>query len=166
MGLSKFLFLDKQKLNEYLPDLFEILYSNMTFIAPTGNSYNEDFALWKPCIVSEMQKDERQIVLLYVDGLLAGYFRYYIDTDTATFIMEDIQINEAFRESGLFSAFYRWLIKQLPESLIYVEANANKENLKSQGILKHLGLKVIGENKNGKSFCFRGQYLDLVRKYG
>ena len=165
MCASKFLFLDKQKLDEYLPELFEILYTNMNSIVPTGNAYDEDFSLWKPGIISEMQKNERKIVLMYVDGMLAGYFRYCVYSDTASLVMEDIQIKKAFRKTGLFSELYCWLMKQLPENLLFVEAHANKENLKSQSILKHLGLVEIGENKNGNSFNYRGQYLALVRKY-
>ena len=48
---------------------------------------------------------------------------------------------------------------------MYVEAYANKKNLKSQSILKHLGLVESGENKNGNSFYYKGKYVDLLNKY-
>ena len=47
----------------------------------------------------------------------------------------------------------------------FVEAFSSKENIKSQEILKHLGLNVIGENKNGKSLHFTGEYKALLNRY-
>lgn len=165
MGANKFLFLDKKKLDEVIIELFEILYDNMCVIAPTGNSFDEDLVLWKSCIISEMQKEERQIVLMYANDVLAGYFRYSICFESASLLMEDIQIKGAFQKTGLFADLYRWLMKQLPKNLLNVEAYANKENLNSQSVLKHLGLVEIGENKNGKSLHYKGQYFTLLEKY-
>ena len=42
-----FSFLDKQCAEKILPILFKILYSNMSVIAPTGNTYEQDFQLWQ-----------------------------------------------------------------------------------------------------------------------
>jgi hypothetical protein len=54
----------------------------------------------------------------------------------------------------------------VPENIIYVEAYAHKRNIKSQGIPKHLKLEIIGKNKNGNSYHFKGQlYADLGKWY-
>ncbi len=165
MQTGEFLFLDKEKLDVFVPDLFEILYSNMRAIAPTGNSYDEDLAIWRSCIVSEMGNEQRQIILMYVNNVLAGWFQYYIDVDGNSLMMEEIQIKQVFQGTGLFSAFYKWLVRQLPNDILYVEAHADKRNYKSQAILEYLGLAKLGENKNGISFCYKGKYADLLRKF-
>ena len=160
----RFSFLDKRYLDTFLPDLFAILHANMTLIAPTGNSYQADFAVWRSCIVPDLQNECRQIVLMYVGDTLAGFFRYCIHADSL--MMEEIQIKKTFQGTGLFSTFYRWLIQKLPKNILYVEAYAHKQNYKSQAILEHLGLVKSGENKNGISFYYKGNYADLLHKYG
>ena len=163
--MGEFLFLDKQKLDVFLPRLFEILHSNMSLIAPTNNSYEDDFEIWSSHIIPAIQKEQRQIVLMCVESELVGYFQYYINSDTDSLMMEEIQIKKEFQGTGLFSEFYNWLIKNLPKGIMYVEAYANKKNLKSQSILKHLGLVESGENRNGNSFYFKGAYVNLLNKY-
>ena len=80
-------------------------------------------------------------------------------------MMEEIQIIKAYQGTGLFSAFYKWLMKQLPQDVLYVEAYAHKQNHKSQMILEHLGLVRSGENKNGNCFYYKGNYGALRDKY-
>ena len=163
--MFEFKFADKLQIEQLLPDIFRILHSNMSIIAPTNNSYEDDFEIWSSHIIPAMQMEQRQIVLMYVDNKLVGYFQYYINGDTNSLMMEEIQIEKAFQGTGLFSEFYNWLIKSLPKNIMYVEAYANKKNLKSQSILKHLELVEIGENKNGNSFYFKGAYVNLLNKY-
>lgn len=163
MRTSKFLLVDKQGLGEILPDLFKILHSNMTLIAPTNNSYEDDMKIWMTMIVPAMESESRQIVRMYVDDELAGFFQYDIKADSL--MMEQIQIKEEFRGTGLFSEFYRWLVKQLPKDIKNVEAYAHKNNFKSQSVLEHLGLVKMGENKNGISFYYKGKYADLLKRY-
>ena len=79
--------------------------------------------------------------------------------------MEEIQIKKEFQKNGLFSTFYKWLVRQLPKDILNVEAYANKMNHKSQSVLKHLGLIEMGENKNGNSFYYKGKYIDLLNRY-
>ena len=163
--MFEFKFADKLQIEQLLPDIFRILHSNMSIIAPTNNSYEDDFEIWSSHIIPALQKEQRQIILMYVDNKLVGYFQYYINGDTNSLMMEEIQIKKAFQGTGLFSEFYNWLIKSLPKNIMYVEAYVNKKNLKSQSILKHFGLVEIGENKNGNSFYFKGAYVNLLNKY-
>ena len=161
----KFVLVDKREIDVFLSELFKILHSNMSMIAPTNNSYDTDFKTWSSNIIPAMQKQNRQIVLMYVNDTLVGYFQYYINTDTNSLAMEEIQIDKAFQGTGLFSEFYRWLVKQIPDNIENVEAYANKRNFKSQDILVYLGLDKLGENKNGNSFYYKGRYADLLNKY-
>ncbi|MBQ3549375.1 MAG: hypothetical protein IJA41_00205 [Clostridia bacterium] len=163
--MFEFRFADKLQIEQLLPGLFRILHSNMSIIAPTDNSYDEDYRIWSSYMIPAIKKVQRQIVLMYVEGKLVGYFQYYINLDTNSLMMEEIQIGKEFQGIGIFSAFYKWLVKQLPKNVKCVEAYANKKNLKSQGILKHLGLVKLGENKNGNSFYYKGKYVDLLNKY-
>ena len=165
MCISKFLFMDKQKTQMYAETLFGILYSNMNIIAPSGNSYEEDFSRWCANVIPAMQKKQRQIVLMYVDDVLAGYFQYYINVDTRGLMMEEIQIKKEFQGSGLFSKFYQWLVQQLPKDILYVEAFANQMNDKSQKILVHLGLVKTQMGECGDLDYFKGQYADLLKRY-
>lgn len=157
-------FLRKADAESVLPELFEILHSNMSRIAPTGNSYEEDFSMWISCIRPALQKEPRQILLLLDGEKIAGYFQYYVND--GVFMMEEIQFREAYRGTGIFSELYRCLVKTIPGDTRYVEAYANKKNEKSIAVLTHLGLEIVGENKNGSSYHFRGRYESLVRRYG
>ena len=112
--MVEFKFADKLRIEQSLPDLFRILHSNMSLIAPTNNSYDEDYEIWSSFIIPAMQKEQRQIVLMCVGSKLIGYFQYYINNDTSSLMMEEIQIKKGFQGTGLFSKFYQWLVGQLP----------------------------------------------------
>lgn len=107
----QFEYADKNKLEMVLPKLFELLSSNMSIIAPTGNSYDEDYKIWLSNIEPAMQKPQRQIILMLCDNDIVGYFQYYINS--RTFMMEEIQIEKTYQRTGIFSSFYSWLVYQL-----------------------------------------------------
>lgn len=160
-----FKYINKSQIEVLAPDLFEILYSNMSLVAPTNNSYSEDFEVWRSYLISAVKERERQIVLMYAKDELAGYFQYTVNAVSSTLIMEEIEIKKKHQGTGVFSELYRWLVKQLPENIKSVEAYVNKSILKSQAVLEHLGLNATGENKNGNSFHYEGHYADLLRRY-
>ena len=56
--MFEFKFADKLRIEQLLPDLFRILHSNMSIIAPTNNSYGEDYEIWSSFIVPAMQKEQ------------------------------------------------------------------------------------------------------------
>ena len=158
-----FEYANKQRIEDLLPNLFKILHANMSIIAPTGNSYEKDLNEWLSNMIPAMQKESRQIVLMLADNELAGYFQYYINS--GALMMEEIQIKKEYQGTGLFRLFYSWLMKKLPKNINCVEAYSNKNNYKSQGILEHMGLIKSGENKNEKSFYYKGDYAILLQKY-
>ena len=147
-------------------DIFSILADNMTAIAPTGNSREEDYNLWYDAVCDGLKREERQIILIRDNETLVGFFQYYTNGDT--FMMEEIQFKIEYQGSGVFRQLYAFLIENIRNDLEFVEAYANVNNQKSIAILKKLGLYNIGMNKNGNSYHFRGNYSDLIKwyKYG
>ena len=98
--MFEFKFADKLQIEQLLPDLFRILHSNMSIIAPTDNSYDEDYEIWSSHIIPAIQKEQRQIVLMCVESELVGYFQYYINSDTDSLMMEEIQIKKEFQKNS------------------------------------------------------------------
>ena len=80
--------------------------------------------------------------------------------------MEEIQLRDRYKGTGVFGKLYAYLTRIIPEDTELVEAYANKSNHKSIAVLHHLGLEIVGENKNGISYHFRGRYENILRRYG
>lgn len=156
--------LDKSRKDSVLPLLFDILHANMSRIAPTGKSYEEDRSLWLSCVSPALEKEPRRILLIYDGDEIAGFFQYFVNN--GLFMMEEIQLRDRYKGTGVFGELYAYLTSIIPKDTEFVEAYANKGNHKSIAVLKHLGLEVIGENKNGISYHFRGRYENILRRYG
>ena len=156
--------LDKFQKDAVLPLLFDILHANMSKIAPTGNSYEEDLAFWLSCVSPALEKEPRRILLLYAGDEIAGFFQYFVNN--GLFMMEEIQFRDRYQGTGVFSELYAYLIRIIPRDTEFVEAYANKGNHKSIAVLNHLGLEIVGENKSGISYHFRGRYETILRRYG
>ena len=157
-------YMDECEFENILPQIFAILYANMSIIAPTGNSYESDFQIWKSHILPALYTKNRKTILLYVNSELVGYFRYYLNGNTQSLLLEDVQIKSEFQGMGMFSSCLKWLRNQLPDDIFNIEAYVDKRNNRSRAIAEHLGLVYNGENKNGISLCFKGDYLALFSK--
>ena len=155
--------MEKQDIPVFLTEMFDILADNMSKIAPTGNSYDEDYKIWSECVVPVFNEGKRSVILIFDGEKLCGYFQYCVKD--MTFRMDEIQFRQEYQGSGLFSELYHYLTTVIPSQTKYVEAFSNKANLKSQGILKHLGLKENGESKNGNCIYFKGEYKTIVKRY-
>lgn len=164
MDNIKFKLLNYPDSEKMLPALFGILYDNMSIIAPTGNTYETDLTGWSACIADALKNPVRQIVLIYADSELAGFFMYYYSNGTLK--MEEIQFLRRYHGSGLFGHLYGWLTSELCSEPTHVIAYANKKNLKSQAILRRLGLSETGENTNGSSLRFEGGFDIIAARYG
>ena len=156
--------LDKTRKDAVLPQLFAILHANMSKIAPTGSSYEDDLALWLSCVSPALEKEPRRILLLLDGDEIAGFFQYFVHN--GLFMMEEIQLREAYQGTGVFGELYAHLTAIIPADTALVEAYAHKSNHKSIAVLHHLGLEIIGENQNGSSYHFRGRYETILRRYG
>ena len=159
----RFEYADKNKMEDILPQLFEILYSNMSLKYPTGNTRDDDYRIWCSSFTHAMKDEKRQLILMVSNETIIGYFQYTIIENTLK--MEDLQTEKEYHGSGLFGVFYAWLVRQLPHDIQKVEALTDKRNIKTQGILEHIGLINCGENKNGKSYHYKGDYKALLYKY-
>lgn len=159
-----FEFLNKNDFNQHAECLFEILATNMNKIAPSGSTYNDDYIVWKEAVGEGIKKEKRQIIVIFLNDVIIGFFQYFINNDM--FMMEEIQFKEEQQgKNNIFRDLYSFVFSVLPNNIKYVEAYANKLNDKSNAILLRLGLKKIGENKSGKSYHYRGNFSDLLAWY-
>ena len=154
--------IDRGRREELLPPLFRILYGNMNAIAPTGEGYEKDFEEWYGCVAPALDKPNRDIIIIREDGELIGFFQYYINE--TTFMMEEIQLVPEACGRGIFEALYAYLKTVVPPDTPFVEAFAHRLNLKSQGILRHLGLTRTGEGNN--CIHFKGDAAQLFHVLG
>jgi RimJ/RimL family protein N-acetyltransferase len=161
MKMARFDILQKINFDDKSKDLFAILAANMSAIAPTGNSYEEDYTLWYDAVRERLTLETRNIILIYAYDELVGFFQYYMDN--FLFVMEEIQIAPEFQGLGLFRKLYGFMFEVLPADIKSVRAYANKFNHKSQAILFHLGLSVESMKRNG--FVFRGDFSNLLKWY-
>ena len=99
---------------------------------------------------------------MYVGEVLAGYFQYSLNESTV--LIEEIEILPDYQRTLLFYRFLKYMSKIIPENIKYAEAYINKGNSNSQRIAQKLGLKIVGENPNGHSFRYRGEFASF-KKY-
>lgn len=166
VSMFEFYYLEKDRFAEFANGLFSILYNNMSKIAPTGNNYEEDFQFWFQAMQKELQNGNRSIIVILQKEPheIVGYFQYSVNA--RMFMMEEIQISPLHQSRhNIFRGLYGFVFDRLGTAVDHVEAYANKDNTKSIGILNKLGLSVIGENKTGTSYHFRGTYADLLNWY-
>ena len=102
-----FEYANKAQLKNILSPLFGILYENMSSNYPTGCTYEEDFHFWSSNFISSMNDVSRQLVIIFSDNSVIGYFQYSIIDDILK--MEDLQVKKDYHGSGLFGGFYSWL---------------------------------------------------------
>ncbi len=164
--IMEFCYLAKKEFNQYANQLFSVLYDNMNTIAPTSNSREEDFQCWLEAVEEGLRSEKRHIVIISDRDSqeVIGFFQYY--TNECVFMMEEIQIMESYQgKYNIFRDLYGFVFEQIKDDICFVEAYANKQNIKSLGILEKMGLSIIGENKNGISYHLRGAYTDLMKWY-
>ena len=163
MDMISFRILEKNEADNILPVLFQILHANMSVIAPTGNDYQYDLRCWLDAVAPAIQDETYRIILIYDNTEIVGYFEYSLHL--STFLMCEIQFQKNYQGKGLFRRLYSYLFEIIPQDTLWVEAYSHKQNHKAHGIFKHLGLKIIGENKNGITYHFRGEYHDMLQIY-
>lgn len=157
-------FLSKASAEEYLPQLFDILYENMSVIAPSGESREEDWRIWHGAVAPALQKEPRQILLIRDGAEIIGYFQYYVNN--GVFMMEEIQLRPEYQGRGIFRLLYRRLAELIPGDTKTVEAYAHEQNTRSRAILHRLGLNETAEPAKNGIIHYRGEcqrMLDLFR---
>ena len=154
--MSRFTFrkLDKTHATEILPAMFRILYTNMTKIAPTGYTYEEDEAVWLSYVSEQMEQEFPEYLLMYVEDTLIGYFQYSIDGDTL--LVDEVEIVPEYQRTMAFYRLCVHLYQTLPDHIQWIASYVNKGNTNSLQINQKLGLQIVGENKSGTSWYLRG----------
>ncbi len=80
-------------------------------------------------------------------------------------MMEEIQFKSEYQGKGVFRKLYSFVFSNIKSDIDFIEVYANKNNVKSIGILEKFGLSNIGLNGNGRSYHFHGSYDDLIMWY-
>ena len=160
----KIIELDKSKKDSVLPLLFDILHSNMSKIAPSGKSYEDELSHWLSCVSPALDKEPRKILLIYDGCVLAGFFQYFVNG--GRFMMEEIQLRPEYQRTSALGELYAYLAKVIPEDTELVEAYAHKSNARSIALLGRLGLEAIGETEDGSLYHFRGRFENIPKYNG
>ncbi len=159
MNTLKFEFLDKTRFSDHAPYLFDILYGNMSVIAPSGNCRETDEKTWFDAVMGGLARDARQIVLIKDAESLVGFFQYYINP--RTFMMEEVQLLPEYQGKGVLRGLYRYLLPHIPPETPCVEAFADLRNARSMDILLKMGLAPVSEESG---LCrFRGNFDGLKK---
>ena len=161
--MARFEYLMKDEFDTVEQKIFDILADNMTLIAPSGESRDEDHRTWYSAVREGLKAEQRKIVLIKENNTdnIIGFFQYYVNFET--FMMEEIQLLPEYRrELGIFRRLYGYLLQYLPENLKYVKAYAHKANTKSDAILRHMGLRLT-EDGEIRAYC--GAYSNFVKWY-
>ena len=82
-------YLNKVNFDEYSEELFTILNDNMSLIIHSNNNFEEDYKRWYTAVDKGLQKDNRQIVLIFETDTkrIIGFFQYYVKDEV--FMMEE-----------------------------------------------------------------------------
>ena len=68
--------MNRADISVYRRALYNILYQNMSRIAPTGNAYEEDFEIWSKYTVPRWSAGQCAVLLIFSADRLCGYFQY------------------------------------------------------------------------------------------
>lgn len=156
-------YLDKSDFPSVCHAIFNILADNMSEIAPTGNTSEEDYKCWFNALSDGLQREERQIILIKDKDDIVGFFQYY--TNDEKFMMEEIQLKPEYHGKGILRTLYGFVLRRIRTDIWFVEAYASICNEKSIAILERFGMQNIGLNKNGRSYHFKGRLTDLKEWY-
>lgn len=155
-----FSYLDKSEKNIWLPRLFDLLYENMRAIAPTELPYEQEKAAFLANVSPALDRPQRQILLCFAEGELAGYIQYYVRGELL--MVEEVQLRREYQRTTFFLQMCRYLIRDLPEDLRQIEAYADPRNRHSLALMEKLGMVPVPE-ENPAFVHLRGP-ADAVRK--
>ena len=153
-------YLDKVHEMGILEELFDLMFENMNVIAPEEAPYEVQKREWLDCIGEALMKDPRQILLIYLEGVLAGFCMYYINN--GVLMIEELQLRPAYHRTAALLTLYRHFRNQT--EIDYVECFAHKTNSHSRSLIGKWGLEVVGQTPDGRILHFRGAADRVFRK--
>ena len=154
---------DKTQKDQWLPRLFDLYYLNMSPIAPSGLSYEEERSQWLSAVSPALDKAPRQILLCCKDDELAGYVQYYTREDLL--MIEEVQISPDCQHSSVFRSLIRALIRLLPDGVRYVEAYADCRNRRSISLMERLGMTQLPQQEGPRFVHLRGCAGEMQCKF-
>ena len=153
--------MDKAQKNHWLPIIFDLYYQNMHSIAPSSLPYSQERSVWLSEVSPAVDKAPRQIILCQKDDQLIGYIQYY--TRGALLMIEEFQICSFYQNTLLFHRMCRYLGRQLPEEIRYIEAFADIRNHASLNLMKKLGFH---EAEHSSPFVhLRADFVEVKRRF-
>lgn len=63
-----------EDISVFINEMFAILASNMSAVAPTGNSYDEDYKTWSESAVPAWREGKRSVILIFAKISCADSF--------------------------------------------------------------------------------------------
>lgn len=152
-------FMNKADAMSMLPRLFDILYDNMHLVAPTGKDYYADRQEFLDAVGPALEKEPRQILLIYADDHLAGFCQYYIHK--GILMVEELQMKREYQATTLFACLYRFLRKLIPDDTHYIEAWADLRNSRSRRLMEKLGMQPVELLEQRSLIHYRGDITKL-----
>lgn len=144
--------LNKEEVIDLLDDMFNIINTNMKDIIDTGVNTKDNYINWKDSMIEELGNVNKRWIGAFKNNKLIGYFLYKTDNDILK--LDEIQIIKKYQGDGYtFNSLFRMIFNDKDISNDYkVIAYANKNNIKSNDILKHFGFNVLEQKINGTKY--------------
>lgn len=152
MSKIRFEFLNKSKKAEILPELFRIFYDNTSLISPFLRPYELERDEWISEVSPALEKEPRQIILIYHGADLAGFIMYY--TRGELLMIEELQLKDAYQGTLLFYKAVKYLVEMFSDKISRVEAYALKKNKRSIDLMRDTGFFEIHDTIGTKFLHF------------
>ncbi|MBO5646389.1 MAG: hypothetical protein J6S59_04650 [Clostridia bacterium] len=152
--------LKKEELAKFTDQLFAIMAENMSVYVENEAGTEAGKALWAAKAGEALKSRSRNMVLIRSDAELIGFFLYEIREMALT--IEDMQIKPEWQgKSNVFWMLFNFIAPELPETLKYIRTKTKKKNAKADGVIRHLGMSVVGETE--ASYLYEGKFSDFLR---
>ena len=160
--ITKFEKLNKSQKDDILPVLFDIYYGNMSRICPRVKPYDVEREEWINEVSPALDKNPRQIILMYQGDDLAGFVMYYTRDDLL--MIEELQLKEKYQRTLLLHRLFTYLTELLSSGCARIEAFASEKNYRSLDLMKYLGFCTIGKNEKYNLFHLCAKASDVTSK--
>lgn len=154
-----FAYMDKSKAKQILPLLYNIMLENMSTVIPKVMPQNDFIS----AVTVGLRAENRKVLIFKKSDKTIGFLQYFISKDGTVLRIEELQIKREYQMSGVFVSLIRYMLKEIPEKLKYIEAFAHVENTKSIQLQHMIGLSEI-HCENG-IVHMRGEYNKFKYKY-
>ena len=155
-------YLNKDEKEIWLPRLFHLFYENMHPIVADPAPYEQQIQQWLCAISPALEKAPRQVILCLDGDRLAGFCMYYTRQDLL--MVEELQIQKEYQSTSVFFSLCRFLGKNLPAGVRFLEAFAHRQNLTSQRLMGRLGMQIVDGEQIPGLVHLRGELRNTIFK--